>query len=47
MSDSKEVYNNFIGIDIGKVEFVITVHLSNKISTYKNNPDGIEKFYQE
>lgn len=47
MSDSSLLYNNFIGIDIGKIEFYITVHQSNKASIYLNSPEGIAKFYQE
>ncbi len=47
MSDSSLLYDKFIGIDIGKFEFFITTHQSNKTSTYSNNPEGIAEFYQE
>lgn len=37
-------YKNFIGIDIGKFNFVTSVHGSNQTYEYENNPAGIAKF---
>jgi len=37
-------YSNFIGIDIGKSEFVSFLKNDNKTNTYKNNIKGFQKF---
>ena len=39
-----EVYNNFIGIDIGKLSFVVVIHKIKEIREYDNTPEGIEEF---
>lgn len=41
------MYNNFIGIDIGKLSFVIGVHGYKKVKEYENNPEGIEDFLKD
>lgn len=40
-------YQNFIGIDIGKKEFVVGVHNKKGTHSFTNNHAGINKFYQE
>lgn len=42
-----KVYNNFIGIDIGKLTFVVAEHNNKKISEYENTLDGIEIFLKD
>lgn len=42
-----KVYNNFIGIDIGKLSFVVAVYGSKKIREYENNLEGIESFLKD
>ena len=42
-----EVYKNYIGIDIGKLTFVIAVYDSNKVIEYDNDPSGIESFLKD
>lgn len=42
-----ESYNNFIGIDIGKFNFVVAVHGSKFIKEYENSPSGIYAFIKE
>jgi transposase len=42
-----EVYNNFVGIDIGKLTFVVAVHGSKKIREYDNNLEGIGDFLKD
>lgn len=42
-----EEYNNFIGIDIGKLTFVVAEHKNKKIKEYENNLDGIEHFLKD
>lgn len=37
------IYHNFIGIDIGNLEFVMNIHGSKKTYTYANNNEGFEK----
>lgn len=41
------MYNNFIGIDIGKLTFVVAVHEKKKIREYENNLEGIEDFLKD
>jgi transposase len=40
-------YNNFIGIDIGKLNFVVGVHGSKKNKEYENSLEGIHCFIKE
>lgn len=42
-----EVYKNFIGIDIGKLNFVVGVQGSKKTKEYENNLEGIHCFMKE
>ncbi len=42
-----EVYNNFVGIDIGKLTFVVGVHGQKSIREYENNVEGIEHFLKD
>lgn len=42
-----EVYKNFIGIDIGKLSFVVGIHGSKKVKEYENNLEGIHCFIKE
>ena len=41
-----KVYNNFVGIDIGKTEFVVNIHGSKKTYSYPNTIEGLSEFYQ-
>ena len=41
------MYQNFVGIDIGKFEFVSAVYGDKKAKTYENNHEGIVKFMNE
>lgn len=40
-------YHNYIGIDIGKKEFVVGVHTKKRTHNFTNDENGINKFYQE
>jgi len=40
-------YNNFIGIDIGKFNFVVAIYGRKLFKEYENTPSGIEKFINE
>lgn len=40
-------YNNFIGIDIGKFSFVVSVYGSNSTSEYENSSADIAKFIED
>lgn len=40
-------YNNFIGIDIGKFNFVVAVHGKKSSKEYENTPSGIDTFINE
>jgi transposase len=42
-----ESYNNFIGIDIGKFNFVVAVYGQKSFKEYENTPSGIDKFINE
>lgn len=42
-----EVYTNFIGIDIGKLNFVVAMHGSKKIAEYENTFEGIDSFLKD
>lgn len=39
-------YHNFIGIDIGKFNFVVSVHNHKETKEFENNPHGIDSFLQ-
>lgn len=41
------LYNNFIGIDIGKFNFVVAVHGKKATTEYANNSEGISCFMQD
>ena len=41
------MYHNFIGIDIGKFEFFVSLHKSNKVEKFTNSTDGIAQFYKQ
>ena len=43
----QSVYNNFIGIDIGKSEFISSLNKHDKINSYKNNHKGFQKFFSD
>ena len=43
----RDLYNNFIGIDIGKSEFVSFVKTDEKTHSYKNNSKGFQKFLND
>lgn len=42
-----EIYNNFIGIDIGKFEFVVNIHGSKTTFAYSNNLEGFSQLFEE
>lgn len=42
-----KVYNNFVGIDIGKFEFVTRLHGSNETKKYTNRVEGIDEFIRD
>lgn len=42
-----ESYNNFIGIDIGKFNFVVAFYGKKTSCEYENTPSGIDKFMNE
>jgi transposase len=41
------LYNHFIGIDIGKSNFVVAIHNSARTKEYENDPSGIKLFIKE
>lgn len=41
------LYNNYIGIDIGKFNFVVSVYCQKKTQEYVNDPAGIKAFIKE
>ena len=41
------LYKNFVGIDIGKFEFVISVYGKKVTKSYENTVEGIDKFIKE
>lgn len=41
------LYSHFIGIDIGKFEFVVNVHESKKTNKFSNDLEGLGKFCEE
>jgi transposase len=40
-------YTSFIGIDIGKLTFFVTVYGQKSVKEYENNPSGISQFMKE
>src|SRR5689334_10011676 len=40
-------YQNFIGIDIGKFNFVASFHEHKKVQNYANSPAGIKNFLKD
>ena len=47
IENSMPDYNNFIGIDIGKFNFVVNVHSHTSTKEYENSDLGIERFLAE
>lgn len=41
------MYNHFIGIDIGKLSFVVTIYKSKEVRDYENSPEGISNFLKD
>lgn len=41
-----KTYYNFIGIDIGKFNFVVAMDNSKETKEFENNPEGIVKFFK-
>jgi len=41
------LYNNFIGIDIGKFNFIVALHGNKKVVEYENNLTGINSFLED
>jgi transposase len=41
------LYNNFIGIDIGKFNFVVATHGTKNTIEYENKSSGIRTFIKE
>lgn len=41
------LYNNFIGIDIGKNDFVVAIHQQKATFSFSNNIEGISKFISD
>lgn len=41
------LYNNFVGVDIGKFTFVVAVYNQKQIKEYNNTSDGIKEFMKE
>jgi transposase len=44
---SVELYSNYVGIDIGKFSFVVSVYGSKKTYEYENTPSGIKSFLND
>jgi transposase len=40
-------YNNFLGIDIGKFNFVVATHGRKETKEFENTPNGINKFFKQ
>lgn len=40
-------YHNFIGIDIGKFNFIVAVHVQKNTQEYENNLSGINQFLED
>ena len=43
----QNLYKNYIGIDIGKSEFVSFLKNDDKANSYKNNSKGFQKFIND
>ena len=41
------LYNNYVGIDIGKTFFVVAVYGENQTYKYDNDPTGINRFLKD
>jgi transposase len=41
------LYNNFIGLDIGKYNFVVAIYGNKQVGKYENNKAGIESFISD
>lgn len=41
------LYQKFLGIDIGKYEFVVNIHGNKSSKTYPNTIEGASLFYEE
>lgn len=41
------LYNNFVGVDIGKFSFVVAVHGQKLVKEYDNAPSGINSFIKD
>jgi transposase len=41
-----KIYHNFIGIDIGKFNFVVAVYNRKETKEFENNPEGIANFLE-
>lgn len=41
------MYQNFIGIDIGKQEFYVAIHNHNTVNQYTNTSKGFETFFKQ
>ena len=42
-----ELYKNFFGIDIGKFNFVVSIHDNKTTNEYENSSSGIGKFIED
>lgn len=41
------LYNNFVGVDIGKFSFVVSVHGQKQLKEYDNDSSGIQSFIKD
>jgi transposase len=41
------LYNDFVGIDIGKFSFVVAIHGQKQVKDYENDPSGIKSFIRD
>lgn len=41
------LYNNFVGVDIGKFSFVVAIHGQKQVKEYDNDPSGIRSFIKD
>ena len=42
-----QLYNNFVGVDIGKFSFVVAIHGQKQVKEYDNDPHGIKSFIKD
>lgn len=47
MTPTTKLYNNFIGIDIAKLTFVVAISNDSSTKTFANNIDGFKEFYKQ